>query len=151
MKPIQFRHNYQEQNWDPGTINNEPSKVQPEHELDLEINNIMDRYVKTGYMPLPEIAPTFADLSVPMDFAAAQEKILFARQQFISLPIEIRDEFRTAEAFLEAFQNSRGQAKLESLGVLQKLPENEPKDPTAKRGQPKAPAVAPAEQTPDKE
>ena len=146
---MKFRHNYQEQTWDPGTINNQPSMVQPEHELDLEINNIMDRYTKTGYMPLNEIAPNFADLSVPVDFAAVQDKILLAREKFIQLPIEIRDEFRTAEAFLEAFQTPRGQSKLESLGVLEKLPQNEPKDPTAKRGQPKAPSVDPSENTPD--
>lgn len=138
---MQFRSNYQMQDWDKGTINNEPSMVQPEHEMDLEINNIMERYARTGYMPVADIAPAFADLSVPMDFADAQDKVLRAQQLFIQLPIEIRDEFRTAQELLNAFNSPRGVSKLEALGVLQKPVKNDPVDPAPQGGQQQEPAV----------
>ena len=71
---MKFRTNYQPQTWDEGTTNNEPSKVQPEHEQDLEINSIMDRYTRTGYLPPNEVAQVFKDLSIPEDFDSIQKK-----------------------------------------------------------------------------
>lgn len=118
---MKFRKNY-DKSLKCKIVNNEPSMTQPEHESDLEINSVMARYVQTGYLPLREVAPIFADLSVPMDFAAAQDKILRARSLFLDLPIEVKDEFRTAEEFLNAFQTERGRNKLESVGILQKKP-----------------------------
>lgn len=146
---MKFRSNYEEYK-EIGTINNQPSMVQSEHAEDLEINKIMDRYVKTGYMPLREVAPAFADLSVPMDFDSAQDKVLLAQKLFIELPLEIRDEFRTAQSLLQAFNSPLGQVKLQALGVLEKPLKNEPADPAAKRGQPEVPAVAPPEAKADK-
>jgi len=112
------------------TINKEPSMTKPEDAEELEINNIMARYVATGYLPKSEIPARFEDLSVPMDFAAAQDKVLEARRAFIELPLDVRDEFRTAETFLNAFQTDKGRKKLEGLGILTKRQEEPPKAPT---------------------
>lgn len=134
---MKFRKNYMStKSWYKPTLNTEPSMVQKEHADELEINNVMARYVKTGFLPLKNIAPMFGDFSIPVDFEAAQDKILKARQMFIDLPYDVRDEFRTAEELIKAFQSPKGRARLERLGVLEKAPDAKQEDPAAKRGQP---------------
>jgi len=102
------------------TFNTEPSMVRPEFEEELEINNIMDRYIKTGYMPLNEIAPTFGDFSLPLDFETMQDKILTAKAAYINLPLEIRDQYTTAESLIKAISDPHEKSRLEALGVFQK-------------------------------
>lgn len=141
---MKFRKNYEKSKNKP-TVNLEPSMTQPEHEADLEINSVMARYVATGYLPLKDVADQFMDLSVPMDFDAAQDKILRARALFLDLPIEVKDEFRTADEFLKAFQTPRGRDKLESVGILKKKPvDPQPVAGSGVQPQVKAPSEPPA-------
>lgn len=113
------------------SVNNLPSMVKPEFAEESNINNIMDRYVRTGYLPPSEFAQQYGDFSIPMDFDTAQEKILNARAAFKNLPPEVREEFRTAESLIKAFSDPKGQSKLESLGLLQKLEQAAPRAPVA--------------------
>jgi len=129
--PVTIRRVYEPQTWDTGTVNNEPSMVQPEHAAETEINNVMARYARTGQIPLRDVAGVYADLSVDFDFAAAQDVILEANRRFLTLPFEVRDEFRTPQGFLEAFNSKSGLARLEAVGVLQKAPKKEPEAPSA--------------------
>lgn len=142
---MKFKKNYVRSPLQKGTVNTEPSMTQQEHEAELEINNVMARYVKTGYLPLKQIAPMYLDLSVGLDFDTLQDKVLKARELFIDLPIEVRDEFRTADELLKAFHDPKGQARLRRLGVLET--KQEPTAPVAGSGvqpQVKAPEPGPA-------
>jgi len=129
-----IRRNFEPQTWDPGIENKEPSMVQPEHAEETEINNVMARYARTGLLPVSDVAKHFADLSVPFDFNAAQDIILEARRRFLDMPFEVRDEFRTAESLLEAFQTKTGRARLEAIGVLQRVEQEPSKAPVAGSG-----------------
>lgn len=119
---IKLRRNYMKRDWSPATINNQPSMTQPEHESDLEINSVMARYVATGYLPPAKAGPIFADLSDSLNFDGAQDKILRANALFLDLPTDVRDEFRTADELLKAFQSDRGRAKLKSFGFFKEEP-----------------------------
>lgn len=115
---ISFKKNYVRSPLDKGMKDFAPSMTKQEFEPELEINQVMKRYVATGYIKRNEIAGTFGDFSVPLDFDAVQDKILHANALFIDLPIDIKDEFRTASEFLKAFQTPTGRARLEAVGVL---------------------------------
>ena len=113
------------------TINDLPSMTQQEHEDQLEINKVMDRYERTGFLPLNKIAPVFADLTLAPDFDSMQDKLLQAQRLFLDLPYEVRDEFRTPEELLRAFNNPKGQAKLRAAGILETPPSAKEPVPTA--------------------
>jgi hypothetical protein len=139
---IILRKNYQPSTNKP-TINNQPSMTKPEYESDLEINSIMARYVKTGQVPVGKIAGVFQDLSIPLDFDLAQDKIIQARALFLDLPMDVKDEFRTADELLKAFNSPRGRSKLVSLGILDE--KQEPQAPVVGSG-----AISPTpSKTPD--
>ena len=120
---MKFRNQYQKRDWNEPTINLLPSMTQQEHEAEIEINNVMKRYVETGYLPPAKATPIFMDLSDVLDFDAAQDKILRARALFLDLPMEVKDEFRTADELLKAFQSERGRDKLKSFGFFDPIKE----------------------------
>lgn len=60
---------------------------------DCDINVIVARAQKGGYVPQLQMAPEYFDVSEIGDFEAAQNTFARAKSQFEMLPSEIRDKF----------------------------------------------------------
>lgn len=74
-----------------------PSMTKQSFAQEADINHIMARYMKTGYLvdPLvnPTVRPSFGDFSAPLDFQHAQDLVNNAYDQFDSLPSAVRERF----------------------------------------------------------
>lgn len=75
----------------------EPSLTRTEFAEDLDINNIMSRFERTGELPanvLQARPPQYLDLSdVPADYHVAMNAIRAAELAFMQLPAAVRLEF----------------------------------------------------------
>lgn len=75
-----------------------PSKTQPHHQDELDINNIVARFQRTGELPTRKEIPYYGDhlLRAPSSLQEANERIIKARQGFLELPSALRAEFRNS-------------------------------------------------------
>ena len=87
---------------------------------DLDINNIMARYLKTGVAPLSRAAPFYGDATALPDFMQAQQILIDAQLAFESLPARVRDRFHNDPArFLEFMGDESNQEEALALGLLE--------------------------------
>lgn len=108
------------------------SLTQQSDAAELDINNIMARYVKTGLVPTSRLQPFYGDASALPSFMEAQQILIDANMAFESLPSEVRDRFANSPAkFLEFMGNKDNEDEARRLGLLA------PKEPApeAKRPQ----------------
>lgn len=91
-----------------------------------DINKIMERFNRTGRLPMMQsVPPQYGDARV-VDYQTAQNLIKDAKKQFLTLPAKVRKAFgNDPQAFLSALgDNSPENAKrLLELGVLVKAKE----------------------------
>lgn len=106
---------------------------------DCDINVIVARAQKGGYVPQLQMMPEYFDVSEIGDFEAAQNTFARAKSQFEMLPSDIRDKFsHDALTFYKSVANKP--ELLEELGLIDKIQmpaELKPAEP---------PAEPPAEQ-----
>lgn len=114
-KPYE-RHDY------PGLICTGKSKVQQHFASDVDINNIMAKAVKTGYLPQTE--PGFyGDFRNIGDYQTTQNKLIQAQEAFDALPARIRSRFKNEPGMLIDFVNNpENKAEAMAIGLL-KMPE----------------------------
>jgi len=86
-----------------------------------DINKIMERFNRTGKLPVMQTQPArYGDARV-VDFATAQQIVKDAKDQFASLPASTRKYFgNDPQAFLEALKapSEEDADKLLKLGIL---------------------------------
>lgn len=70
--------------------NLEPSRTDPSFATELDINNIMDRYQKTGIIPQANQPLQYMDTTSFTSFQEAQNTVLQAQQKFAQYPAELR-------------------------------------------------------------
>lgn len=75
------------------TINNEPTMTQQQFGEDSDINNIMEKYKKTGFLPVTGQSGIYADLTDIPDYKTALETVIHAEEAFMALPSEVRQRF----------------------------------------------------------
>lgn len=95
-----------------------------------DINKIMERFDRTGKLPMTQVQPPrYGDARV-VDFATAQQIVKDAKDQFAQLPALTRKHFgNDPQAFLEALndQSEDNMKNLLKLGILipkQETPED---------------------------
>lgn len=104
---------------------------------ELDINNIMARYIKTGVAPASRYAPFYGDASALPSFQEAQQILIDANMAFESLPAKVRDRFHNDPArFLEFMGDEANEDEARSLGLLD--PKKAPEEPVASPKRPKA-------------
>lgn len=106
---------------------------------DADINNIMQKFLKTGELPKMELSPTFGDYNGMTPFEA-RTQLAEINAQFYLLPPAIRAEFKNEPAQWEAqvvkeIQRGNREA-LRELGFEFKEPPEAPKPPEAAGGTP---------------
>jgi phage internal scaffolding protein len=111
----------------PIIICKEPS-VKQSFKDECDINYIMDRYTKNGQLPdMIKENPTYGDFSSDKTYQEALNIVLKADEQFMALPIQIREKFHHEPSeFLTFVENPANQAELINMGLATAIPIDKP-------------------------
>lgn len=104
---------------------------------ECDVNRIVARAQKTGFMPSGERQPLYGDFSNVPDYREAQDIVIRANASFAALPAEVRKRFdNDPAAYMDFLSDEKNRDEAIKLGLLNTKPEKE----TA----PTAPETAPA-------
>ena len=119
MKLIEIRENGSKR---VVTINEEPSKTDQSFAKQVNINNIMARYIKTGQLThLRNQQGVYADMSEIKDLATAVQQVEKAQQGFLALPSNLRNRFENDPIkFIEFIQDPKNLNECYELGIYTK-------------------------------
>jgi len=93
--------------------------VQQHFKDEVNINNIMAKAVRTGFLP-QKSAGSYGDFTNAYDFQSAQNKIIEAQNAFEALPANIRSRFRNEPAnLIEFVNNSENYDEAVELGLIE--------------------------------
>jgi phage internal scaffolding protein len=102
-----------------GLVCEEPTRAQQHHRDECDINVILERFGKTGQVPVNAISGTYGDFSGVHDYHTALNAILASESEFAALPAQIRNRFANDPANLVQFlDNPDNRAEAEKLGLL---------------------------------
>lgn len=105
-----------------GIVFTEPSLTQQHFKDETMIDNILQKYVETGFLTdpfTPKRPIQFGDFSDVKDFQTAQNAIALATEYFESLPSNVRASFNNSpQEFLNALNDPEQRSKLEELGFI---------------------------------
>lgn len=94
------------------------SLTQQHFAADADINNIIDRYTRTGILPVPTADAIFGDFG-DFDYHAAMNNVAVATEYFDSLPSSVRREFdNSVGVFLERIHDPSFAQRATELGLL---------------------------------
>lgn len=103
------------------------TRVQQQFKEECDINNIVDRFTKTGQAPGATKQPFFADLTVVDGLQDALHKVDNARKSFASMPAKVRAKFENNPANIEPWlMDPANTAEARELGLIA-TPEAPPK------------------------
>lgn len=107
----------------PGLFCATPSLTQQHFKNDADINTIIARYNRTGYLvdPLTQSTrqPLFGDFGDIPDFRDAQTQIALAKERFMALPSDLRKRFNNnAVELLDFLQDSKNLDEAVRLGLV---------------------------------
>ena len=88
-----------------GLVCEEPTRAQQHHKDECDINVILERFGKTGQLPVNAISGTYGDFSGVHDYHTALNTLIAAESEFDSLPANIRKQFANEPANLIEFLN----------------------------------------------
>ena len=101
----------------------EPSLAQQHFRDECDINNIMDRYARTGVLGdvTATRQPSFGDFSADFDYQIALNQLIDAQDMFASLPARLRDRFANDPSKLLAFvSDEANREEAIKLGLIEK-------------------------------
>lgn len=105
------------------------SLAQQEFKEESDINYIAERYGLTGEMPQVLDLPQYGDFTGIFDFQTAQNAVVEAKQQFMTLPAKMRARFNNSpQALLEFLADEDNRKEAEFLGLV-KPPHDAPESP----------------------
>jgi len=102
-----------------GLVCEEPTRAQQHHKDECDINIILERFGKTGQVPVNTISGTYGDFSGVHDYHTAMNALIAAESEFAALPAQIRNRFDNEPAKLIEFMNDQNNiAEAEKLGLI---------------------------------
>lgn len=112
----------------------DPSLAQQHARDDSDINTIVNRYLKSGVLPVIPMPPGDEEFADIFDFQSAMNVIAAANQAFGRLPAEIRKRFGNDPADFVRFCSEEDEnGKLANLPEMRKMglavPEQKPEPP----------------------
>lgn len=118
---------------------------------DCDINNIMRRYEKTGFISHIKNGGTYGDFSTVDSYHSAMNEIIAAKEAFMTLPASVRKKFQNDPAeMIEFLQNKENYDEAVKLGLIEPKdkkkpativpPPEDPKKASKKPAEPKKPA-----------
>lgn len=85
--------------------------------LESDVNQIMNRYVRSGELPSARQA-VYGDFDDALDFYEAQNRVAAGKTAFALLPAHIRDHCKNdLGVFLDLVHDPAGRADLKALGL----------------------------------
>jgi len=109
-----------EKNWGPIRTKQEPA-------ADADVNRMVERFFKTGYMPQSGKQPRFGDFTGP-GFQEMHNAVAAARTQFMGLEPKLRRRFgNNVGTLIEWVNDPDNEAEAIKLGLL---PQKAPEPPT---------------------
>lgn len=76
-----------------GLVCEEPTRAQQHHKDECDINVILERFGKTGQLPVNAISGQYGDFSGVYDYHSAMNAIIAADSEFDALPAQLRARF----------------------------------------------------------
>ena len=106
------------------------SLTQQQFRDESDINNIVDRFMKTGHLPDPVSMPQYMDYEGVFDFQSAMNVVRQADENFMRMDAKVRARFHNSpQEFLEFFADSANSEEAVRLGLaLPKAKESPPVD-----------------------
>jgi len=102
-----------------GLVCEEPTRAQQHHKDECDINVILERFGKTGHMPVNAISGTYGDFSGVHDYHTALNALIASQAEFDALPAQIRNRFANEPAkLIEFLDDPKNQAEATSLGLI---------------------------------
>jgi hypothetical protein len=115
----QFNYDHNAASNASGLVCEEPTRAQQHHREECDINVILERFGKTGQMPVNVISGTYGDFSGVHDYHTALNAIIASESEFAALPATIRNRFANDPANLVQFlDNPNNRAEAEKLGLV---------------------------------
>jgi len=118
---IKFKSNYEPSSGSEFNQEGQKSRTVQSEADNCDINKIMERFNRTGKLPIMQTQPAqYGDARV-VDFQTAQQIVKDAKNQFAELPAKTRKAFgNDPQAFLSALNDTseENQANLLKLGIL---------------------------------
>jgi phage internal scaffolding protein len=112
-----------------GLVCEEPTRAQQHHKDECDINVILERFGKTGQVPVNAISGTYGDFSGVHDYHTAMNALIAVESEFAALPANIRNRFANDPANLVQFlDDPTNRAEAETLGLvnISSMANNEP-------------------------
>jgi len=101
-----------------GLACSDPSLTQQQFAEESDINNIVDRFMKTGHLPSAASMPQYADYEGVFDFQSAMNVVREADENFMRMDAKVRARFHNSpQEFLEFFANPDNVDEAVRLGL----------------------------------
>jgi len=102
-----------------GLVCEEPTRAQQHHKDECDINVILERFGKTGQLPINTISGTYGDFSGVHDYHTALNAIIASESEFAALPAQLRSRFDNEPSkLIEFLDNPENKAEAETLGLI---------------------------------
>ena len=105
----------------------DPSLTQQQFRDESDINNIVDRFMKTGHLPNPASMPQYVDYEGVFDFQSAMNVVRQADENFMRMDAKVRSRFHNSpQEFLEFFADPANIDEAVRLGLAVASPKDVP-------------------------
>ncbi|AXL14528.1 internal scaffolding protein [Microviridae sp.] len=88
-----------------GLVCEEPTRAQQHHKDECDINVILERFGRSGQLPVNAISGTYGDFSGVHDYHTALNTLIAAESEFEALPAKLRARFNNEPSNLIEFLN----------------------------------------------
>lgn len=143
-----YNHDRDRESIRTGTVFKDPSLAQQHARDETDINNIVDKFLKTGTLPNVPMPPSYENFGEIFDFQSAMNTIKAATDSFLAMPANLRARFDNDPAkfvgYVDHCMETGDLEPLEKLGLA--IPRKAPEPP--KNQEPPAP---PRKEEPGKE
>ena len=103
------------------------SLTQQQFAAESDINNIVDRFMKTGHLPDPVSMPQYVDYEGVFDFQSAMNVVRQADENFMRMDAKVRSRFHNSpQEFLEFFADPANTEEAVRLGLAVPTPRESP-------------------------
>lgn len=128
---MQIKTRFSEKSRTYGTVNNKPSMTQQNLTHQCNVNSIVQRYRKSGALPLNRQSGVFGDFSQAKSFHEAQNMLIAAQDAFMEIPASIRTRFNNnPQELINFMENPENQEEAYKLGLADRpIKKEEPKPP----------------------
>lgn len=123
MKFISAYDNHEVMSSSTGLACDDLSLTQQQFKEESDINTIVDRFMKTGYLPDSVNMPQYVDYEGVFDFQSAMNVVRQADENFMRMDAKVRARFHNSpQEFLEFFADPANSDEAVRLGLVVSKP-----------------------------